>query len=82
MADTLISAFTVLAIPVGDIWIAYVSLGGDLSASQVDSFLRGESALEPGDYDRLVQVANEEFMDRGEDHLVPYAEEMAGPPSV
>lgn len=76
MADRLRGALAALGIPVGDVWIAYVGLGGDLSTSQIESFLMGGSPLEAGDYDRLVQVANEEFMDRGQDHPVPYAEEL------
>lgn len=77
-AASLLSALTELQMPVAVLWTAYVGLGGDLLASDIESFLDGTGGLRPGDYDRLVQVANEEFMDRGEDHPVPYAEDLNG----
>lgn len=82
-ALSLRSALLSLAIPVDDLWMSYVGFGGDLSPSCIESFLDGRRALDPTDYDRLVQVANELFMDRGEDHPVPYAEDIGqAPPPV
>lgn len=75
-ADALSEALAVLAIPVDELWTSYLGLGGDLHLAEVEAFLDGRRSLAPGDYDRLVQVANEEFMERGQDHPLPYADEL------
>ena len=74
-ATSLLAALTMLEISLSELWMSYLGLGGDLPVSEIEDFLEGRVALTEGDYDRLVQVANEEFMDRGEGHPVPYADD-------
>jgi hypothetical protein len=59
-----------------DLWLRYVGMGGDLPLAGLDGFFGGLSDLAEHDYDRLVQVVNEIFMDRDEDHPVPYSDEI------
>ncbi|WP_214402207.1 hypothetical protein [Pseudonocardia lacus] len=62
-----------------DLWIAYVGLGGTMSAAEVEAALRGE--LEPTAYEHnvLAQALNDHFTERGQDHPVPYAADLDEP---
>jgi hypothetical protein len=58
------------------LWTDYCALGGRLNASEVTAALHGERGLTPLEHDMLAQVLNEHFLDVGQDHLVPYSEEI------
>jgi hypothetical protein len=73
------SAAAMLDISADDLWVGYVGIGGDLAPGAVEGFLDGHSDLLEPDYDRLVQVVNELFMERDEDHPVPYSDELDEP---
>src|SRR3954465_8739367 len=57
-----------------DLWLAYVALGGSLSAVQLRNYFDGDYALNAREYDYLAQALNDRYIDRGEDHAVPYAD--------
>jgi len=70
------AAVAMLGVPVETLWTDYLGLGGGLSLRDVVDFIEGHTAVSDDDYDRLVQAANERFMDREENHPVPYSDEM------
>ena len=59
-----------------DVWLAYFALGGMESLAVVTSILKGTVVPSDLDFDVLAQALNERFMDRGQDHPVPYRDEM------
>ena len=58
-----------------DLWIAYLALGGSASPEVVRDYLGG-STMKPGDYDLLAHAINERFLDKGQNHPVPYHEDL------
>jgi hypothetical protein len=58
-----------------ELWITYFSLGGSAQPDMVRAYLGG-SPIESVDYDLLAQAINERFLDRGENHPVPYRDEL------
>lgn len=73
------AAIGMLDIPIEELWIDYIGLGGELPLVEIIEFLGGHSPLRERDYDRLAQAINEQFMDRDEDHPFPYADEIDQP---
>ena len=59
-----------------DVWLAYFALGGMESLPMVTSILMGTVVPSNSDYDMLAQALNERFMDHGQNHPVPYRDEM------
>jgi hypothetical protein len=55
------------------IWVGYFALGGNAPLDQVERWLEGHEDPPVGDYDLLVHAVNEEAMDRGLDHPMPYS---------
>lgn len=75
MADiaALRAARDLLDIPLLDLWIAYFSIGGNLDAAQLSTYLdRGDPPIPTGDHDAIVHALNETFSDRGHDHPLSY----------
>lgn len=58
-----------------DLWVAYFALGGVGAPAEVRAYLAGSGAA-PSDFDVLVQAINERFLEQGEDHPVPYREDL------
>jgi hypothetical protein len=63
-----------------ELWRNYFAIGGNGSTGEVEAYLRG--ALQPTDheYDLLAQAINDQFVDLGLDHPVPYADSEADEP--
>ena len=59
-----------------DLWIHYLGLGGSLPPATVNAILDGHSDLDEHDHDVLVQALNEHFVDRDQNHPLPYADEL------
>jgi hypothetical protein len=57
-----------------ELWLAYLALGGVARLATVRSYLRGETT--DIEYDVLAQALNERFLDQGDDHPVPYHDEL------
>ena len=57
-----------------ELWVAYVTLGGSLSGPQLQQYFSDGETLNSREYDYLAQALNDRYIDRGEDHAVPYAE--------
>jgi hypothetical protein len=61
-----------------DLWLEYFALGGTAPPEELRDYLAGGAG--PMDYDVVAQAINERFVDRGEDHPVPYSEELDSGP--
>ena len=58
-----------------EMWLRYFALGGMASPDELEMYLHG--ALDPTahEHNLLAHTINERFMERGEDHPVPYSEQ-------
>ncbi len=74
-AVTLRAAQQQLGLSLIEVWIGYISVGGDQPLHVVHGWLNG--AEEPADreHDFLAQSLNDQFHDRGLGHPVPYSRE-------
>ena len=59
-----------------DLWLDYVGLGGSLLPGEIHTFLVGGGRIGDHDHDVLVQALNEQFLERGDDHPLAYADEL------
>ena len=73
--EVLAAARTHAGLSFDDLWIGYFALGGEVDPETVRSYLGGTN-LSRMDYDVLAAVINEHFVDHGDDHPVPYYEEL------
>ncbi|MBN9102952.1 MULTISPECIES: hypothetical protein [unclassified Pseudonocardia] len=60
----------------GQLWTAYVGLGGSLTAEQLGDALASRRALSGLEHDMVAHALNEYFLALGRDHPVAYAEEL------
>ena len=62
-----------------ELWLAYFALGGIASARAVRSYLlhEGPDQVPESEYDLLAQAINERFLERGQDHPLPYREDLS-----
>ncbi len=56
------------------LWIAYLTMGGTATLARVGEWLDESIAMPDGDHDLLAQALNDESIDRGGGHPVPYAD--------
>lgn len=64
-----------------DLWIAYFALGGTALPDEVRAYLGG-GPVASMDYDVLAQAINERFLDMGDNHPVPYRDELPPGPDA
>jgi hypothetical protein len=64
--------FRYTTLTVHEAWLAYYSLGGTASSASVGEYLTLDGDLESAQQMVLAQAINEFFMDRGQNHPVPY----------
>ena len=74
---TLRAAQEHLGLTLVEVWMAYISVGGDAPLRVVEAWLAGWSEPDDHDHDLMAQSLNDRFTDRGLDHPVPYAETLA-----
>jgi hypothetical protein len=74
---TLRAAQEHLGLTLIQVWIAYISVGGDAPLRVVRGWLVGLSEPSDREHDFMAQSLNDYFVERGLDHPVPYAEAMA-----
>jgi hypothetical protein len=70
------AARKMLNMPLAQLWIEYVGLGGTLLPVEVQFFLTGGRRIGDHDHDMLVQALNEHFLEQGENHPLAYADEL------
>lgn len=75
-AAPLEAARAMLGMTVRGLWLESITLGANVTLGELSAFLNGGPGLSNGDYDRVVHALNEQFMDRGEDHPLSYAEDL------
>ena len=66
-----------LGLSVARLWKRYFGLGGNATPEETARYLDGEAALPRVEHDMLTHAVNEEFMDEGMDHPIPYSEDLA-----
>jgi hypothetical protein len=71
------AAREMLSMSLLDLWVDYMGLGGSLLPADIQAFLQGDGRLGDHDHDVLVQALNERFTERGDDHPLAYADELA-----
>lgn len=54
------------------LWIGYFEVGGNGTLAEVEGWLAGASQPSDRDHDMLAQALNDQFVDSGLDHPVPY----------
>jgi hypothetical protein len=67
-----------LLMTLSQLWLAYVGVGGNGSLTALERWMEGAAEIPDRDYDYLAQGLNDELAERGQDHPVPYCEELAG----
>lgn len=55
------------------LWLRQVSIGGDMSAMELEAYVLGLLRLDAHHHNVIAQALNEHFLDRGERHPVGYA---------
>jgi hypothetical protein len=63
-----------LGMSLHQLWVGYFAVGGNAPLAQVDEWLSGASSPSPGDHDLLAQALNDEFLERGLNHPIPYSD--------
>jgi hypothetical protein len=74
-AEVLETARRQAGMSVTELWFAYAVLGGTGSMLDVGDYLAGSAVPSAHQYDVLAQALNDEFVGRGANHPVPYADE-------
>jgi hypothetical protein len=62
-----------LGLSVRELWLDYFALGGDADLDEIGAILDGVTGPSDHDYDVLAVALNEKYVDRGEDHRLPYS---------
>lgn len=60
-----------------ELWIGYCALGGMGDPATLRTYLAGTSTPSRLEYDVIAQTLNDAHIGAGEDHPVPYAEDLA-----
>jgi hypothetical protein len=60
-----------------ELWVGYLSLGGTAGPAALDAYLDGSATPSGAQYDVIAQALNDTFVARGENHPVPYAEDLS-----
>ena len=60
-----------------DLWIGYCSLGGAADPATLDAYLAGTVVPDGVEYDLIAQTLNDSFIETGDNHPVPYAEDLS-----
>jgi hypothetical protein len=70
------AARNMLGLPLAQLWLDYIGLGGNLPPTVIGAALSGRVGLGDYDHDMLVQALNERFIDRAQNHPLAYADEL------
>ena len=73
--EILESARTLAGMSFDQLWLAYMALGGNAPPDVMRAYLLGSYTGAVG-YDILAHALNEEFVDQGGNHPVPYNDEL------
>jgi hypothetical protein len=59
-------------LPLTDLWLHYLALGGNASPARVQAYARGLLPADSYQHNLIAQAINDYFTDQGEDHPVSY----------
>jgi len=62
-----------LAMTVQEVWLAYITVGGDGTLALLRRWVAGNAAIPDRDYDFIAQGLNDHFVERGQNHPVAYS---------
>lgn len=68
-----------LGLPLHQLWLDYLGLGGCLLPGAIGGFLASSGDVSDYDHDLLAQALNEHFLTKGENHPLAYADELRPP---
>ena len=72
MPEILGEGLRLAALSIGQLWWAYVAIGGTASPTDLAGFMSGEVVPDALQYDLVAQALNERLGDLGLDHPIPY----------
>ncbi|MDQ6616731.1 MAG: hypothetical protein M3083_18795 [Actinomycetota bacterium] len=55
-----------------ELWLKYIGLGGMAGIEDMTSYLAGRGDLGRLEHNTIAQALNEQYIDLGQNHLVPY----------
>ena len=61
------------------LWVDYAALGGTMTPAELTQALQGQRLLSDHEHDLLAQALNDDFTGRGQNHPVPYSEDLDDP---
>lgn len=61
-----------------ELWLRYFGLGGMTPAIELEAIMLGLMDVSPQDRDVIAHALNERFTELGQDHPVPYSEDVDG----
>lgn len=59
-------------LPVSELWLRYVEIGGNLSSHALSDYLAGAAVWPAGEHNALAHAINEALWDLGHASLAPY----------
>lgn len=74
--DTLQAGREMLGLSLGELWIAYMRLGGNLPPYVINAYFQGGPEISDHDYDILAHALNEHFLDQESNHPIAYVEDL------
>ncbi len=63
-----------IGMSIDQLWMSYFELGGKADPLEFDAILNGVLRPDSYQFNVIAQALNEVFMERGDDHPVPYAD--------
>lgn len=76
-AMSLRAGFSLSELSIGRLWVAVLGIGGELAEPELADILEGRRAPTSFEHDLIAQALNDYFTERGQNHPVPYARELA-----
>ncbi len=58
---------------IADLWLRYLSIGGNSEPIELDAYLNGALELMTHEYNLIAHAINEHHVEQGGNHPVPYA---------
>ena len=70
--ESIRAARDLLDVSVLEVWLAYVSVGGNRDADHLAGYLNGDVDVDVTEHNRIVAAINDLFADRGLEHSLDY----------
>jgi hypothetical protein len=67
-----------LGMTLQELWVDYVAIGGDAPQHVLGGWLAGTEPMDDRDHDLVAAALNDRFVERGQDHPIPYSDASSG----